>query len=160
MIIELSSELAFAINSFCQTHCQLEYKMFNTLVKRTVTYAVKTGSKCGTTVPRAVIARNASNRKRVAIDGNEAAAHSIYQVSDAAMLFPITPSSGMGEHCDNWANKGLKNVFGQTVTISEMQVGSLSLLGVMSSLRLVPLVPCMELSQEDCWVPLSPLLRV
>lgn len=66
----------------------------------------------------------------------------------------------MGEHCDNWANKGLKNVFGQTVTISEMQVGSLSLLGVMSSLRLVPLVPCMELSQEDCWVPLSPLLRV
>jgi pyruvate synthase len=134
--------------------------MFNTLVKRTVTYAVKTGSKCGTTVPRAVIARNASNRKRVAIDGNEAAAHSIYQVSDAAMLFPITPSSGMGEHCDNWANKGLKNVFGQTVTISEMQVGSLSLLGVMSSLRLVPLVPCMELSQEDCWVPLSPLLRV
>ena len=134
--------------------------MFNTLVKRTVTYAVKTGSKCGTTVPRAVIARNASNRKRVAIDGNEAAAHSIYQVSDAAMLFPITPSSGMGEHCDNWANKGLKNVFGQTVTISEMQVGSLCLLGVMSSLRLVPLVPCMELSQEDCWVPLSPLLRV
>ena len=134
--------------------------MFNTLVKRTVTYAVKTGSKCGTTVPRAVTARNASNRKRVAIDGNEAAAHSIYQVSDAAMLFPITPSSGMGEHCDNWANKGLKNVFGQTVTISEMQVGSLSLLGVMSSLRLVPLVPCMELSQEDCWVPLSPLLRV
>ena len=134
--------------------------MFNTLVKRTVTYAVKTGSKCGTTVPRAVIARNASNRKRVAIDGNEAAAHSIYQVSDAAMLFPITPSSGMGEHCDNWANKGLKNVFGQTVTISEMQVGSLSLLGVMSSLRLVPLVPCMDLSQEDCWVPLSPLLRV
>ena len=125
-----------------------------------MTYAVKTGSKCGTTVPRAVIARNASNRKRVAIDGNEAAAHSIYQVSDAAMLFPITPSSGMGEHCDNWANKGLKNVFGQTVTISEMQVGSLSLLGVMSSLRLVPLVPCMELSQEDCWVPLSPLLRV
>ena len=134
--------------------------MFNTLVKRTVTYAVKTGSKCGTTVPRAVIARNASNRKRVAIDGNEAAAHSIYQVSDAAMLFPITPSSGMGEHCDNWANKGLKNVFGQTVTISEMQVGSLSLLGVMSSLRLGPLGPCMELSPEDCWVPLSPLLRV
>lgn len=134
--------------------------MFNTLVKRTVTYAVKTGSKCGTTVPRAVIARNASNRKRVAIDGNEAAAHSIYQVSDAAMLFPITPSSGMGEHCDNWANKGLKNVFGQTVTISEMQVRSLILLRVMSSLRLVPPVPYMELSQEDCWVPLSPLLRV
>ena len=60
---------------------------------------------------------------RAAIDGNEAAAHSIYQVSDACMLFPITPSSGMGEHCDNWANKGLKNVFGQRVVITEMQVG-------------------------------------
>ena len=134
--------------------------MFNTLVKRTVTYAVKSSSKCGTTVPRAVIARNASNRKRVAIDGNEAAAHSIYQVSDAAMLFPITPSSGMGEHCDAWANKGLKNVFGQTVTISEMQVRSLVALSVMSSLKLVLLVPCTELSLEDCFARLSPLLRV
>ena len=42
------------------------------------------------------------------------------------MLFPITPSSGMGEHCDAWANKGLKNVFGQKVVITEMQVNVFS----------------------------------
>ena len=62
-------------------------------------------------------------RKTKTMDGNEAAAHAIYQVTDAAMLFPITPSSGMGEHCDAWANKGLKNVFGQKVVITEMEVG-------------------------------------
>lgn len=96
--------------------------MFNTLAKRAVASAVKYNSVCATSLPKAIIARNASNSKRVAIDGNEAAAHAIYQVSDACMLFPITPSSGMGEHCDNWANKGLKNVFGQRVVITEMQV--------------------------------------
>ena len=97
--------------------------MFNTLAKRAVASAVKNHSVYATSLPKAVIARNASSRKRVAIDGNEAAAHSIYQVSDACMLFPITPSSGMGEPCDTWANKGLKNVFGQRVVITEMQVG-------------------------------------
>ena len=97
--------------------------MFNTLVKRAVTGVAKSNGVFAATVPKAVLARNVSNRKRVAIDGNEAAAHSIYQVSDTAMLFPITPSSGMGEHCDAWASKGLKNVFGQTVAITEMQVG-------------------------------------
>ena len=97
--------------------------MFNTLAKRAVASAAKYNSVCATSFPKAIIARNASSRKRVAIDGNEAAAHAIYQVSDCAMLFPITPSSGMGEHCDAWANKGLKNVFGQRVMISQMQVG-------------------------------------
>ena len=73
-------------------------------------------------VSRSVVGRGFSS-KRIAIEGNEAAARSIYNVAEAAMLFPITPSSGMGEHCDNWANKGLKNVFGQRVVITEMQVG-------------------------------------
>ena len=98
--------------------------MFNTLVKRAMTSAARYNSVCAATLPKAVIARNASTHKRVAIDGNEAAAHAIYQVTDAAMLFPITPSSGMGEHCDAWANKGLKNVFGQKVVITEMEVGA------------------------------------
>ena len=97
--------------------------MFNTLAKRAVASAAKFSNISASSFPKAVIARNASGRKRVAIDGNEAAAHAIYQVSDCAMLFPITPSSGMGEHCDAWANKGLKNVFGQRVMISQMQVG-------------------------------------
>ena len=97
--------------------------MFNTLAKRALGGIAKNKSLYTSVVPKAVIARYASSHKRVAIDGNEAAAHAIYQVSDAAMLFPITPSSGMGEHCDAWANKGLTNVFGQRVVITEMQVG-------------------------------------
>ena len=96
--------------------------MLTSAAKRAMASALKFSAGGLQTATKAVIARNASSRKRVAIDGNEAAAHAIYQVSDAAMLFPITPSSGMGEHCDAWANKGLKNVFGQTVTISQMEV--------------------------------------
>ena len=119
--------------------------MFNTLVKRAVTSAVKYNSLSASTMTKAVIARNASSHKRVAIDGNEAAAHAIYQVSDAAMLFPITPSSGMGEHCDAWATKGLKNVFGQKVTISQMQVSFLKDEWVTCSLRPELLELCTEL---------------
>ena len=100
-------------------HCT---KMFTTAAKRAIISTLKFSAGGAQTATKAVIARNASSRKRVAIDGNEAAAHAIYQVSDAAMLFPITPSSGMGEHCDAWANKGLKNVFGQKVTMSQMEV--------------------------------------
>ena len=96
--------------------------MFTSVAKRALIPTFKNSAVYSTTVSKAVIARSFASRKRVAIDGNEAAAHAIYQVSDAAMLFPITPSSGMAEHCDAWANKGLKNVFGQTVTITQMQV--------------------------------------
>ena len=99
--------------------------MFTSVAKRALIPTFKNSAVYSTTISKAVIARNFASRKRVAIDGNEAAANAIYQVSDAAMLFPITPSSGMAEHCDAWANKGLKNVFGQTVTITQMQVGTM-----------------------------------
>lgn len=59
---------------------------------------------------------------RQAIDGNEAAASSAYNVSDAAILYPISPSSPMGEHADAWAVKGRKNIFGNTLRVCEMQV--------------------------------------
>ena len=59
---------------------------------------------------------------RAAIDGNEAAASSAYNVSDAAILYPISPSSPMGEHADAWAVKGRKNIFGNTLRVCEMQV--------------------------------------
>lgn len=98
--------------------------MLSTCAKFAVNGISRFNTIFSTTAPKASIA-SFGTRKRVAIDGNEAAAHAIYQVSDAAMLFPITPSSGMGEHCDAWANKGLKNVFGQRVLITEMQVNSL-----------------------------------
>ena len=59
---------------------------------------------------------------RVACDGNEAAAASAYNVSETAIIFPITPSSPMGEHCDAWSVQGRKNIFGQPVKVIEMQV--------------------------------------
>ena len=70
---------------------------------------------------RALTARSMS--VRVACDGNEATATSAYNVSETAIIFPITPSSTMGEHCDAWSVQGRKNIFGQRVQVIEMQVG-------------------------------------
>ena len=55
------------------------------------------------------------------IDGNYAAAYVAYAFSEAAAIYPITPSSTMGEYADTWASQGLKNMFGQVVEIAEMQ---------------------------------------
>ncbi len=55
------------------------------------------------------------------IEGNEATSHVAYAMSDAAAIYPITPSSSMGEYCDMWAAHGRKNIFGQVMHISEMQ---------------------------------------
>jgi len=55
------------------------------------------------------------------VEGNEAAAHVAYAMSDVAAIYPITPSSSMGEYCDEWAAHGRKNIFGQALKVSEMQ---------------------------------------
>src|SRR5690554_6381294 len=55
------------------------------------------------------------------MDGNTAAAHVAYAFSDVAAIYPITPSSPMGEVCDEWAAQGKKNLFGQVVKVAEMQ---------------------------------------
>ncbi|WP_066645706.1 pyruvate:ferredoxin (flavodoxin) oxidoreductase [Christensenella timonensis] len=55
------------------------------------------------------------------IDGNTAAAHVAYAFSDVGAIYPITPSSPMAESCDEWAAMGRKNIFGQTMKISELQ---------------------------------------
>ena len=60
-------------------------------------------------------------KKMKSMDGNTATTHVAYALSDTAAIYPITPSSTMGEIADEWAAKGLKNIFGQTVTIREMQ---------------------------------------
>lgn len=59
--------------------------------------------------------------KKVTIDGNTAAAHVAYAFSDVAAIYPITPSSTMAELVDEWAARGQKNLFGQTVKVAEMQ---------------------------------------
>jgi pyruvate-ferredoxin/flavodoxin oxidoreductase len=60
-------------------------------------------------------------KKMMTVDGNTAAAHVAYAMSDAAALYPITPSSPIGEICDEWAAGGRKNIFGQQVLIRQMQ---------------------------------------
>jgi pyruvate-ferredoxin/flavodoxin oxidoreductase len=60
-------------------------------------------------------------RTMFTVDGNTAAAHVAYAMSDAAVIYPITPSSPMGEICDEWAANGRENIFGQAMLIREMQ---------------------------------------
>ncbi|MGD9136973.1 MAG: pyruvate:ferredoxin (flavodoxin) oxidoreductase, partial [Desulfobacterales bacterium] len=55
------------------------------------------------------------------MDGNTAAAHVAYAMSDICTLYPITPSSPMGEIADEWAADGRKNIFGQTLTVRQLQ---------------------------------------
>ena len=55
------------------------------------------------------------------MDGNEACAYVAYHFTDVAGIFPITPSSPMSEKVDEWAAAGRKNMFGQPVTLVEMQ---------------------------------------
>lgn len=58
---------------------------------------------------------------KMTIDGNTAAAHIAYALSDVAAIYPITPSSTMGEIADEWAAYGRKNIFGDTLKVVEMQ---------------------------------------
>mgnify|MGYP003227498205 CR=1 FL=1 len=55
------------------------------------------------------------------MDGNTAAAYVAYAFTEVASVFPITPSSPMAEHIDEWAAQGRKNLFGHTVKMQEMQ---------------------------------------
>jgi len=59
--------------------------------------------------------------KSKTLEGNEAAAYVAYAMSEVAAIYPITPSSTMGEYCDEWAAHGMKNIFGQVLTVKEMQ---------------------------------------
>ena len=59
--------------------------------------------------------------RKMTVNGNFAAAHVAYAFSDVAAIYPITPSSDMGEFCDEWAAHGKKNIFGQPVRVVEMQ---------------------------------------
>jgi len=60
-------------------------------------------------------------KKMKTIDGNTAAAHVAYALSDVANIYPITPSSPIGETCDEWAADGRKNIFGQSLLVRQLQ---------------------------------------
>ncbi|MDO4438162.1 MAG: pyruvate:ferredoxin (flavodoxin) oxidoreductase [Eubacteriales bacterium] len=60
-------------------------------------------------------------RQMKTMDGNQAASHASYAFTEVAAIYPITPSSVMAEHTDEWATDGRTNIFGQTVQVTEMQ---------------------------------------
>jgi pyruvate-ferredoxin/flavodoxin oxidoreductase len=60
-------------------------------------------------------------KKMKTMDGNTAAAHVAYAFTEVAAIYPITPSSSMGEYVDEWAAHGRKNIFGQKVSVTELQ---------------------------------------
>ena len=60
-------------------------------------------------------------RKFKSMDGNEAAAHVSYAFTEVAGIYPITPSSPMADHVDQWAAQGRKNIFGTPVNVVEME---------------------------------------
>lgn len=60
-------------------------------------------------------------RKKVTIDGNEAAAYVAYNTNEVIAIYPITPSSNMGEWCDAWAAVNRKNIWGIVPSVSELQ---------------------------------------
>ena len=55
------------------------------------------------------------------MDGNEAAAYIAYKTSEVCAIYPITPSSAMGEWADEWSSDDRKNIFGETPKVIEMQ---------------------------------------
>ena len=61
------------------------------------------------------------NKQQVTIDGNEAAAHVAYKTNDVIAIYPITPSSPMGEFSDAWSASAEKNIWGMTPIVREMQ---------------------------------------
>lgn len=63
----------------------------------------------------------AKEKQFMTCDGNAAAAHIAYMFSEVSCIYPITPSSPMAENVDEWAAKGRKNMFGETVRLVEMQ---------------------------------------
>lgn len=61
------------------------------------------------------------DRRKVTIDGNEAAAYVAYNTNEVIAIYPITPSSNMGEWCDEWAAVNKENIWGMVPSVSELQ---------------------------------------
>src|SRR5512135_3049617 len=61
------------------------------------------------------------SRIQVTLDANEAAAYVAHQVSEVIAIYPITPSSPMGEWSDQWSAEGRKNIWGTVPLVVEMQ---------------------------------------
>ena len=62
-----------------------------------------------------------NGRIKVTIDGNEAAAYVAHKLNEVIAIYPITPSSNMGEWADEWSAQGRKNIWGTIPQVVEMQ---------------------------------------
>ncbi|HLP15071.1 MAG TPA: pyruvate:ferredoxin (flavodoxin) oxidoreductase, partial [Bacteroidota bacterium] len=67
------------------------------------------------------MAEKSNERKMVTIDGNEAAAYVAHKTNEVIAIYPITPSSNMGEWCDQWSSEGRKNIWGTVPVVAELQ---------------------------------------
>ena len=63
----------------------------------------------------------ATPKRRATMDGNTAVAHVAYRVNEVCAIFPITPSSTMAELADEWASRGIANIWGNIPVVQEMQ---------------------------------------
>jgi pyruvate-ferredoxin/flavodoxin oxidoreductase len=68
-----------------------------------------------------MVGQHGLKRLRVTVDGNEAAASVAHRVSEVIAIYPITPSSPMGELADQWSSQGSKNLWGNVPDVVEMQ---------------------------------------
>ncbi len=71
--------------------------------------------------PQELLQKEKSMRQLITLDGNEAAAYIAHQVSEVIAIYPITPSSPMGEFADQWSAEGRKNIWGTVPLVVEMQ---------------------------------------
>ena len=62
-----------------------------------------------------------ASRRRITVDGNEAAASVAYRASESIAIYPITPSSTMAELCDEWSSRQVPNLWGAIPEMAEMQ---------------------------------------
>lgn len=76
-------------------------------------------------------------REKQSMDGNTAAAHVAYAFTEVAGIYPITPSSPMADVVDQWSAAGRKNIFGNTVKVTEMQSEAVLLVQYMVHLQQV-----------------------
>lgn len=87
------------------------------------------------------------NVNKVSIDGNEACAYIAYAFSEMAAIYPITPSSPIGEHIDQWASMGKKNLFNMPVKVVEMQSEAGAIAAVHGALQMGVLTSTYTASQ-------------
>ena len=93
------------------------------------------------------------------MDGNEAAAYASYAFTEVATIYPITPSSPMANHVDEWAAHGKKNIFGTPVRLVEMQAESGAIAGVQGALEAGSLATTYT-SAQGLMLMIPPMYRI